>query len=304
MNKEPFLGVTEKEVFRKMLWQVADFSGVEVLTYSIMDTHFHILIRVPSNAFVSDEELLRRYQVLYPEPTHFSPASIPVLREELARNGPEAAEFRERLLCRMHNVSMFMKTLKQRFSTWFNHTHNRLGPVWTDRFKSVLVEGRGNPLQTMAAYIDLNAVRAGIVDDPKDYRFCGYAEAVAGSAGARRGLEKVTGSIGQKAMEQYRRMLYGKGSSPSAGCPGMHPGNAEKVLNEQAGAMRGTTFLRCRIRYFSEGIVFGTLAYVKSYAACVQSRKGRKSPVTPRQFGAENGTSLAAFEGRGTTSPV
>ena len=28
------------------------------------------------------------------------------------------------------------------------------------------------------AYIDLNAVRAGIVEDPKDYRFCGYGEAV------------------------------------------------------------------------------------------------------------------------------
>lgn len=29
-------------------------------------------------------------------------------------------------------------------------------------------------LLTMAAYIDLNAVRAGIVADPKDYRYCGY----------------------------------------------------------------------------------------------------------------------------------
>ncbi|MEZ5431159.1 MAG: hypothetical protein R3F31_08270 [Verrucomicrobiales bacterium] len=43
-------------------------------------------------------------------------------------------------------------------------------------------------LLTMAAYIDLNPVRAGMVDDPKDYRWCGYAEAVAGGRRARRGL--------------------------------------------------------------------------------------------------------------------
>jgi hypothetical protein len=28
----------------------------------------------------------------------------------------------------------------------------------------------------MAAYIDLNPVRAGLVKDPKDYRWCGYAQ--------------------------------------------------------------------------------------------------------------------------------
>jgi exodeoxyribonuclease V beta subunit len=40
----------------------------------------------------------------------------------------------------------------------------------------------------MAAYIDLNPVRAGLVKDPKDYRWCGYAEALSGSRRAQRGL--------------------------------------------------------------------------------------------------------------------
>lgn len=40
----------------------------------------------------------------------------------------------------------------------------------------------------MAAYIDLNPVRTGIVDDPKDYRFCSYAEAVVGVVEAKKGL--------------------------------------------------------------------------------------------------------------------
>ncbi|MEM1223393.1 MAG: hypothetical protein AAGH40_11570 [Verrucomicrobiota bacterium] len=39
----------------------------------------------------------------------------------------------------------------------------------------------------MAAYIDLNPVRAGLVKDPKDYRYCGYAEAVAGNPNGSEG---------------------------------------------------------------------------------------------------------------------
>lgn len=38
------------------------------------------------------------------------------------------------------------------------------------------------------AYIDLNPVRSGLVEDPEDYRCCGYAKAVAGNAVARKGL--------------------------------------------------------------------------------------------------------------------
>src|SRR5690606_24220015 len=49
----------------------------------------------------------------------------------------------------------------------------------------------GEALRTMALYIDLNPVRAGLVEDPKDYRWTGYGEASGGSKRARRGLCKV-----------------------------------------------------------------------------------------------------------------
>jgi len=169
----------EKEMLRKMLWQVAAFSGVEVLTYCVMSNHFHILLRVPEPALVPDAELLRRYRILYPKPTKYQTASIAVLENKLVAGGEEAETIRRGLLARMGDVSEYMKTLKQRFSLWYNHRHSRRGTLWMERFKSVLVEGRGNPLQTMAAYIDLNPVRAALAADPKDYRFCGYAEAVA-----------------------------------------------------------------------------------------------------------------------------
>lgn len=81
----------------------------------------------------------------------------------------------------MHDLSEFMKTVLQRFTRWFNRTHSRMGTLWEERFKSVIVES-GMAARTMAAYIDLNPVWAGMVEDPADYRWSGYGEAVGGGA--------------------------------------------------------------------------------------------------------------------------
>ena len=95
----------------------------------------------------------------------------------------------EKFLYRMWDLSQFMKTLKQRFTQWFNKRHARKGTLWEDRFKSVLVED-GHAAQMVAAYIDLNPVRAGMVADPKDYRWSSYGEAIAGKQRAREGIER------------------------------------------------------------------------------------------------------------------
>jgi hypothetical protein len=50
----------------------------------------------------------------------------------------------------------------------------------------------------MACYIDLNPVRAGVVEDPGDYRWSGYGEAMRGESGALAGLAAVAGE-GQAA---------------------------------------------------------------------------------------------------------
>ena len=85
-----------------------------------------------------------------------------------------------------------------------------------DRFKSMLVEGKGKALRTMVAYIDLNPVRAGLAKDPKDYRWCCYAEALGGSRRAQRGLCKaigkpVDGWQTAGAAEAYRCILFDEG---------------------------------------------------------------------------------------------
>ena len=116
VNGEMLFGDREKEMLRKMLWDVADFSGVEVLTYCIMSNHFHILVHVPDKQDISDEELMRRYQVLYPKPTKYQAASIEQMKLVLKSGSTEADAIRNKLLARMGDVSEFMKALKQRFS--------------------------------------------------------------------------------------------------------------------------------------------------------------------------------------------
>ena len=46
---------------------------------------------------------------------------------------------------------------------------NRHRYFWGDRFKSVIVK-KGETLINCLAYIDLNPLRAGLVERPKEYR--------------------------------------------------------------------------------------------------------------------------------------
>src|SRR5450432_2139222 len=74
VNGERVIDEVAREVLRKQLWQVADYCGVEILTYAILSNHFHVLLRVPQKVLPTDDELLRRYQVLYPKPTKYQAA--------------------------------------------------------------------------------------------------------------------------------------------------------------------------------------------------------------------------------------
>ena len=300
VNGEMLFEDRAKEVLRKMLWQVAEFCGAEILTYCVMTNHFHVLLRIPEPSILSDAELIRRYKVLYPKATKFQSASAKILESRLAGGGSDAAEIRRKLLARMADVSEYMKTVKQRFSVWYNRNHGRFGTLWADRFKSVLVEGQGNPLQTMAAYIDLNPVRAGIVEDPKDYRFCGYAEAVAGVVVAKRGLTAVWSDHGARrsdtALCAHRSLIFGKRAS-EPGLTEMTRQRALQVLDHDDGYLPKAVMLRCRVRYFTDGVILGSAEFVRGFTRAWQVGHSRKHPPKVNAIKGSDWGDLAVIQG-------
>jgi hypothetical protein len=223
--------------------------------------------------------------LLYPKPTRFQTASLAVVEAQLKAGGPDAEAWRKQQLALMNDVSAFMKLLKQRFTIWFNKTHDRFGTLWAERFKSVLVQPTGRAVRTVAAYIDLNPVRAGLADDPKDYRFCGYSEAVAGRKIAQAGLIHVIGEDDARtwrtAQEYYRLMIIGSGAKPRTGKVSVSENPFEETVRAE-GKLPLATVLRCRIRYFTDGGVLGGRTFVAKQLTLYRRRAGLRCRKEPR----------------------
>ncbi len=278
---ERLLNEACREKLSEILMSLSAFCGLEVITYCMMPNHFHLLIRVPEAREVSDEELLERAEIFY--------GKKGVLRS-LERDGIELRgridqPVRETLLGRMGDVSVFMKEFKQRFSRWFNRHSDRYGTLWAERFKSVLVEDCPKALQTVASYIDLNPVRAGMVEDPKEYRHCGYAAAVAGGNGrVRRGLMSfLNGKSWSEASAEYRTGLLLR--SAESGHSKKKALDREAILAalRDGGQLRAGEVLRLRIRHLSDGVVLGSKGFVDEVFERYRERFGpnRRSGARP-----------------------
>jgi len=311
------LDLAEKEKFRALMRMYENFSGCRVLAYCLMSNHFHILLEIPPKpeGGLSDEELLRRLRALY------SKGRVKEVAEELAAwrergdelGACEAGRIHAMYFARMYDLSEFMKGVTQRFTRWFNRVHGRKGTLWEERFRSVIVES-GTAARTMAAYIDLNPVRAGMVGDPADYRWSSYGEAVGGGPRgvgkkAREGLVRAFRSadgVGFEAkhwaeVSRDYRDLMGMALEREPGRfekegSGKNRTNGGKSRNESGKKSSGklgksgesapcrevlaTEFsmarmLAHRVRYFSDGAVIGSRGFVD---AVFRESRGRFGP--------------------------
>lgn len=71
-----------------------------------------------------------------------------------------------------------MASLTTSYSMYFNRTYNHVGPVFQNRFKSILIENDSYFLK-LSQYIYLNPVRANLVKDPIIYPYSSIREALA-----------------------------------------------------------------------------------------------------------------------------
>jgi REP element-mobilizing transposase RayT len=307
------LGAQEKEKFRTLMRMYEKFSGCRVTSYCLMDNHFHLLLEVPpmpkiglsdadlSNAGLSDTELLQRLSSLYNEAFVATVAkeladARQLVKAGLAEEAIVVAQIHERFTYRMHDLGEFMKGLLQRYTQWHNRIHERSGRLWEDRFKSVIVED-GFAARTMAAYIDLNPIRAGLVKDPAEYRWSSYGEAIGGGAKgngktARAGLVRAWGAhkgmLADAALwsgevsRAYRKMLMAHAVEKTSESIGPDdslvrkttrkgiPKEPHKQLTpeeqaakqERDGEIPIARMLQHRIRYFTDGAVIGSRIFV------------------------------------------
>jgi hypothetical protein len=209
----------------------------------------------------------------------------------------------------MYSLSEYMKRVKQRFTRWYNKRTGRVGIFWEDRYRSTIVqdgstlrnaalsrqspavEDENRALRMMATYIDLNPVRAGITDDPGNYRWSGYAEAMAGKADAMEGIARITGATAErmmgrgpgqpaaeestaqrkrrqlKALVAYRQMLglAGRERTREDGTV-VRRGVSAKVharLELESGVKRGQ--LLRRMRHFTRGVIIGSKEFINEW---------------------------------------
>jgi REP element-mobilizing transposase RayT len=305
VNREFVFESVEREQLRMFMRMYEGFSGNRVLSYCFMSNHIHLLLEIVPAApeGLTDEELLRRLRAIHSE------AQVAEVAKELAAARKAVASgladesgvtaIHARFTYRMHDLSQFMKSFMQRYTQWHNGVHQRKGGLWEDRFKSVIVES-GMAARTIAAYVDLNPVRAGIVSDPAGYRWSSYGEAVGGGSKgngkkAREGLVRAclshegAGFEAEKWQEVsriYRRAmglaLGRKSGKAEVDKEKINPGlNREESLaakeNDTVLPDLGmAAMLLHRVRYFSDGAVIGSREFVNAAFASARERFGAK----------------------------
>ncbi len=287
------LGEVEREAFARMMKAFAAFHQVEILTFCLMGNHFHLLIRVPQRPAGFDvpfEELMALWQRAVGEAWNKGMQRQFEIWQEAG--GDEAIEqWRQRMLSRMFSLSEFMKALKQRFTQWYNRRNERTGTLWEGRYRSVIVQDEASALRTMATYIDLNPVRAGLTDDPGTWRWSGYSEAMTGEAQAMENIAQITGATAErvqgcgpgapapvetpaqrrrrhlKALVHYRQMLgvAGRPRTSEAGHVIRRgvSAKAQSRLEREHGLRREQVMKR--VQHFTRGVVIGSRTFIDEW---------------------------------------
>ena len=275
------LGDAEKDVFVELVRKFSRIYFVEVLGFCCMGNHFHLLVRMFPDEDYSDESIRERFKYCYGAERKLLDGQIPHFREKWS------------------DLSKFMKDIKLSFTRYYNRRYDHKGYFWGDRFKSVIVES-GDALLNCMAYIDLNPVRAGLVERPEDYRWSGIGWHVqTGNRGdflsVEFGLEEPGGTAVSKRLVKYRRFIYetgahdrGKGAVLKADLL-----DKEDKTDYELSRMRRFQY---RTKYFTDSGIIGSKEFVTQIYDSIKHRLPSKREKVPQQVrGLEGIYSLKKF---------
>ena len=70
-------------------------------------------------------------------------------------------------------LAEIMKGINLSYAQYYKKRYKHIGHFWQDRYKSIIIS-KDDYLLACGSYVELNPVRAGIVEDPKDYKWSSY----------------------------------------------------------------------------------------------------------------------------------
>ncbi len=242
----------EKDFMLDLIKKLSALYFTEILGFCLMGNHFHLLVKmIPEDRF-SDEQIQKRFEAFYIDSRAFSKGQLPYLREKLS------------------SLSEFIREIKVGFARHYNRRYNRRGYFWGDRFKSVIVD-KGETLVNCLAYIDLNPLRAGLVDRPEDYRWnsLGYHLQTDNKdqfLSTDFGLKEFNVKSKKERIRRYRRYVY------EAGAISRPDKMQAKVIEDKVTAKeRKKEFeisridrFRYRTRYFTDSGIIGSKEFVSA----------------------------------------
>ena len=181
-----------------------------------------------------------------------------------------------------------MKELKQGFTRYYNKENKRRGFFWGQRFKSVMIENN-EALLNYLAYIDLNPIRAGIVGQPEDYRWCtlGYLVQLGNKdnlLSLEFGVERLNCLSFNDRLAAYREFVYEIGALITDKGQSIRP-ELLKKQQQKGFNISGLDHLKYRSRYFTDSAIIGSRMFVaekyQQFEELFAHRKSKK-PVPIR----------------------
>jgi hypothetical protein len=169
---------------------------------------------------------------------------------------------------KLSNLSEFVREIKVDFTRYYNQRNNRQGYFGGDRFKSVIVD-KGETLINCLAYIDLNPLRAGLVDRPEEYRWnsLGYHIQTGNKDNFLSldfGLKEFGVVDSEERLKRYRRYVYEAGALGRSGKTGagVIDNSVLKKEREKDFELKRIQRFRYRTRYFTDSGIIGTKEFV------------------------------------------
>lgn len=189
-----FLKDEERMDFLEIVRRTAQFTGVQLLGWCVMGNHFHLLVFLPTPRFVVEQEVIERYGALKGEQASSSITKMFIEWRKQGETGERrVTDWLDTQRRRMYNVGIFMKIVKQWFTTEYNRRQGHKGTLWESVYFDRVVPLCELEMAKCLAYIHLNPIRAAASDRFDGYAWSSYSAFRKGDPTATAGMHFIYG---------------------------------------------------------------------------------------------------------------